>query len=220
MTFRLIFLDFDGVLNHATWRPRHADPAIDLVTSDPSERYALRSLDPAAVQVLEQIVTQLDARVVISSSWRLDWSVPKLNWFLQYHGFTHAILGTTPDATRWNTGASPRTRGAEIAAWLAALAVPAEYVILDDELVTGHGDRLYRLDPEVGLREADIDAIAARITAGVIRVGDIYLDCDGVRRRCVEADGDEVCGVALADPADALWCSYVHCQPRLVERRT
>lgn len=162
MTFRLIFLDFDGVLNHAAWRPRHADPAIDLVTSDPSERYALRSLDPAAVQVLEQIVMQLDVRVVVSSSWRLDWSVPQLNWFLQYHGFTHVILGTTPDATRWNTGASPRTRGTEIAAWRAHLGIPVEYVILDDELVTGHGDRLYRLDPEVGLRKADVDAIVAR----------------------------------------------------------
>lgn len=162
MTFRLIFLDFDGVLNHATWRPRYADPAIDLVTSDPSERHALRSLDPTAVQVLEQIVTQLDARVVVSSSWRLDWSVPQLNGFLQYHGFTHVLLGATPDATRWNTGAAPRTRGTEIQAWRAALGIPVKYVILDDELVTGHGDRLYHINPEVGLRETDVDAIALR----------------------------------------------------------
>ena len=164
MSLRLIFLDFDGVLNSEAWRTNRGprDPAIDIATLDNNERYALRSLDPAAVQVLEQIVTQLDARVVVSSSWRLDWAVPQLNGFLQYHGFTHVILGATPDATRWNTGASPRTRGAEIEAWRAALGVPVQYVILDDELVTGHGDRLYRLDPEVGLRAADADAIVAR----------------------------------------------------------
>lgn len=54
------------------------------------------------------------------------------------------------------------------------------------------------------------------ITDSVINVGDIYLDCDGVRRRCVEADGDEVYGVAVDDTAAALWCSHEHCRPQRV----
>lgn len=175
MSLRLIFLDFDGVLNSDAWRvqknraPR--DPAIDIATLDNNERYALRSLDPAAVRTLEVIVRRLDARVVVSSSWRLDFSVPQLNWFLQYHGFTDVLLGTTPDCTRWGKrGAGvPRTRGGEIAVWLAALNAEAvEYVILDDEPIGnlgGHGDRLYKLDPAVGLCDTDVDAIIARFSA-------------------------------------------------------
>lgn len=49
----------------------------------------------------------------------------------------------------------------------------------------------------------------------MINVGDIYLDCDGTQRRCVEADGDEVYGVALTDETDFLWCSHTYCQPQL-----
>lgn len=170
---RLIFLDFDGVLNSEAWRTNRGphDPAIDIATLDNTERYALRSLDPAAVQVLETIVRHLDARVVVSSSWRLDFSVSQLNWFLAYHGFTDVLLGATPDSTRWGVrGAGvSRTRSGEIAVWLGALGVwPVEYVILDDEPIGrdsghgGHGDRLYKLDPMVGLRDADVDAIIAR----------------------------------------------------------
>ncbi len=172
MSLRLIFLDFDGVLNSETWREHRGprDPAIDVATLDNNERYALRSLDPAAVQVLETIVRRLDARVVVSSSWRLDFTVPQLNWLLAYHGFSDVILGATPDSTRWGTrGAGvPRTRGGEIAVWLGALGVWPEYVILDDEPIggagrhDGHGDRLYKLDPMVGLLDADVDPIIAR----------------------------------------------------------
>jgi hypothetical protein len=88
VSLRLIFLDFDGVLNSEAWRENRGprDPAIDIATLDNNERYALRSLDPAAVQVLETIVRRLDARVVVSSSWRLDFTVPQLNWLLAYHG--------------------------------------------------------------------------------------------------------------------------------------
>ena len=169
MSLRLIFLDFDGVLNSEAWRENRGprDPAIDIATLDNNERYALRSLDPAAVQVLETIVRRLDARVVVSSSWRLDFTVPQLNWLLAYHGFSDVVLGATPDSTRWPHGtAGSRTRGGEIAVWLGALNVqPAEYVILDDEAVTGHGDRLYKLDPMVGLLDADVDPIIARFGA-------------------------------------------------------
>jgi hypothetical protein len=166
---RILFLDFDGVINSARWmraRPPK-DIAMEMFPGHEHERMHLRSIDPEAVKVLDRLVTQLCARVVVSSSWRQDLSLPKLNYYLQYHGFTHMLLGTTPDSTRWNESGLfvTRSRGAEIVSWLAllppGLVGPRDYIILDDEEVTGHGDRLYQLDHAHGLREEDIDPIIA-----------------------------------------------------------
>ena len=126
---RVVFLDIDGVLAPIRRWDRYGD------------------LDPACIQVLNEIVARGDADVVVSSTWRYGKSVAELQEMLAAVGFTGCVLDKTP------TGAPGADRGDEIAAWLAEHAV-AGYVIIDD-----HGDmgqlrpQLLQTHPAQGLSE-------------------------------------------------------------------
>src|SRR5262245_41729269 len=104
---RVIFLDFDGVLAPIREWDRYGD------------------LEPACVEVLNEIVTQAGADVVVSSTWRYGKTVAELQAILDAHGFTGCVLDKTPAI---ESGAD---RADEIAAWLAEHAVKS-YVIIDD----------------------------------------------------------------------------------------
>jgi hypothetical protein len=131
VTRRVIFLDFDGVLAPIRQWDRYGD------------------LDPACIQVLNEIVTGGGADVVVSSTWRYGRSVAELQQMLDTAGFVGAVLDTTP------IGAAGDGRGDEIAAWLAEHPVDG-FVIVDD-----HGDmgslraHLVQTHPAQGLQPAD-----------------------------------------------------------------
>jgi hypothetical protein len=128
---RVIFLDFDGVLAPIRRWDRYGD------------------LDPACVQVLNEIVAQAGADVVVSSTWRHGKSVAELQDILEAQGFTGCVLDKTP------TGGPGAGRADEIAAWLAEHAVGG-YVIIDDHGDMGElGTRLVQTQPAHGLHPAD-----------------------------------------------------------------
>ena len=125
------------------------------------DRYG--DLDPACIQVLNEIVTRGDADVVISSTWRYGRTVAELQEMLQAQGFTGSVVGTTP------IGAPGADRGQEIAAWLAEHAVGG-YVIIDDHVDMGElRPRLVLTHPAHGLQPADAPravAVLMQPTAG------------------------------------------------------
>ena len=128
---RVIFLDFDGVLAPIRQWDRYGD------------------LDPGCIRVLNQIVAQAGADVVVSSTWRYGKTVAELQAMLDAEGFTGAVLDKTP------TGAPGSERGDEIAAWLAAHTV-AGYVIIDDHVDMGDlRGHLVLTHPAHGLRATD-----------------------------------------------------------------
>lgn len=162
--FLLLFLDFDGVLNSVKWlksRPSREQFASEMNISPEifdHDRYiwGLRSIDPEAVAVLNRVVTQTQARVVVSSSWRTMYPLNRLQWMLRYQGFDHHLIGATPDGweMRAQGGYAERAhRGQEITEWMKQLpkGLPVKWIVLDDELVPGHEDRLIQTDVEVGL---------------------------------------------------------------------
>jgi hypothetical protein len=112
---RLVFLDFDGVLNShrfffgpgAVKRPDNADR---------DEKLRL-SLDPAAIAHLNTIIERSGAKIVISSSWRLAHSVGTLRRALHQRGFRYAdsVVGKTPYSP---VGDSTNRRGIEIQTWI------------------------------------------------------------------------------------------------------
>lgn len=180
---RILFLDFDGVLNSADWmkrRPSKEEFAGEFGISP--EQYdhdhrALRSIDPDAVAALDTIVRLSGARVVVSSTWRTMYALPKLEWMLRQRGFTHVLLGTTPDASAVRARDDRRiSRGEEITKWLAVLLghdlghTPVgvaesmvnveDIVIIDDESdMDALAPRLYQTDVDVGLRAEHVDAV-------------------------------------------------------------
>ena len=144
MARRVIFLDIDGVLA----------PIRDW------DRYG--NLEPACIEVLNEIVTRAGAQVVVSSTWRHGRTVAELQAMLDEGGFTGCVVDKTP------AGAPGEGRGDEIAAWLAAHTVGG-YVIIDDHAIHGEalGDRLVVTHPGCGLRPSD----APRVIEILMRFG-------------------------------------------------
>ena len=131
MTRRVIFLDIDGVLAPITRWDRYGD------------------LDPACIQVLNEIVVRTEADVIVSSTWRYGKTAPELQEILEAEGFKGCVLDKTP------TGAPGANRGDEIAAWLAEHAVGG-YVIIDDHADMGAlHTHLVLTHPTRGLQPAD-----------------------------------------------------------------
>ena len=143
MTRRVIFLDIDGVLAPIRRWDRYGD------------------LDPACIQVLNEIVAGGRAEVVVASTWRHGKTVAELQELLDAQGFAGCVVDKTP------TDMPGAGRGDEIAAWLEEHAVGG-YVIIDD-----HGDmgelrtHLVQTHPAHGLQPAD----ASRAIAVLMRPG-------------------------------------------------
>ena len=141
---RVIFLDIDGVLAPIRQWDRYGD------------------LDPACIQVLNDIVARGAAGVVVSSTWRYGKTTGELQELLDAHGFAGRVVGTTP------IGAPGASRGDEIAAWLAEHDVDG-YAIVDDHVDMGElRTRHVQTQPAHGLSHTD----APRVLAMLVRPRD------------------------------------------------
>lgn len=93
-------------------------------------------IDPAAVQILNQLVEKSQSLVVVSSSWRIMYSVDELNSMLKDRGAIFNIIAATPKYPEYTSGwggHSIAPRGVEIQAYLDSLdEQPESFVILDD----------------------------------------------------------------------------------------
>jgi len=111
------------------------------------DRYG--DLDSACIAVLNEIVTQGHADVVVTSTLRHGKTVDELHTMLHAHGFTGRVVDKTP------TIAPGVDRGEEIAAWLAEHAVSG-FAIIDDHVDMGElRSHLVQTDPARGLQPAD-----------------------------------------------------------------
>lgn len=167
---RVLFLDFDGVLNSKRWwdeRPSKEQIADEFIYQNvgfASEQWvwALRSVDPAAVACVNAIVERSDARVCVSSSWRHMFALPKLEHLLRVRGFKHHLIGATPDAMYVRERGEKRVeRGEEIARWMELMNVqPDDIAILDDDGDMAHlCDRLFQTQFDEGLRDYHVDGV-------------------------------------------------------------
>jgi hypothetical protein len=71
---KVIFLDIDGVLNSEKWALTYKYGGVSLPEHKGNvERYIKDArLDPSAVNLLNELCKETKAKIVISSSWRLD----------------------------------------------------------------------------------------------------------------------------------------------------
>jgi hypothetical protein len=87
---KVIFLDFDGVLNHQNFYKKRME-------GDHNELpYPLSEFDPESVKELNRIIEFTDAKVVVSSTWRIGKRVIDLQNMLNEVGFIGEIIDTTP----------------------------------------------------------------------------------------------------------------------------
>jgi hypothetical protein len=146
---KIIFLDIDGVVvnRRSLTELRNLPRGME---GRPSVPYA------AAKECIEPLNAifdaHSDARLVISSTWRLDNNLKRITHIFEAWGIRIPILTPT-----WKT---PRliaqSRGKEIQAWMDEHGVPESFVILDDDSDMEHlSDRLVLTKFEVGLTMPD-----------------------------------------------------------------
>lgn len=128
---KIVFLDFDGVLN--------SEQSLQQLGT----RFRFGELNVAA---LNEVLERTRARLVITSTWRAGYTMPEIAGFLERAGgLAKRVAG--------KTRILDKERGLEIDAWLRAVPYTVlSYVILDDngDMVM-HEERLVQVNPQVGL---------------------------------------------------------------------
>jgi HAD domain in Swiss Army Knife RNA repair proteins len=164
---RILFLDFDGVLNSGpymrTWIRDFYVAEPDEGTQSQTERFEMDAakLDTQAIDRVNRIVAATGARIVVCSSWRHFHPLSRLRRLLRSRGFAGPVVGVTPAIP----GA---VRGDECVAWLAAHPRAAwSFAALDDDNDYGPMmDRLVRTST-VGYRH---DGLKEKHVAAAIKL--------------------------------------------------
>jgi len=154
---KVIFLDIDGVLNsersfiggnHRSKDPKYADMSYQ-------ERFAHCTIDQVACDLINRLLIDFDAWIVVSSSHRLHFKdgpnkVKELQEYmtsLGIHG--ERVIGWTPSLNG--------PRGLEIHTWLEQHPEVEMYVIFDDsiDMLEEQQDRFINTDMAVGVSAED-----------------------------------------------------------------
>jgi hypothetical protein len=145
---KIIFLDFDGVINSLTYATFEG---AQWNSSDPAGQ-----IDYIAIGLLNKLIGETSADVVISSTWRLYYSLDQMKDFLKKKGFIGNVIGKTPDPFVIDTVTDRRSvRGHEIQSWIDFCEEKIDsFVILDDNSDMAHLiDKLVQTTWEFGLQE-------------------------------------------------------------------
>lgn len=120
---KVIFLDFDGVLN-----TEYYQGLLQFQGKQWQDEHGA-FFDPKAVRQLKRIIDATGADIVVVSSWKyLGLEAMRELWRIR--NLPRRIIDITPSLT------GNSSKGEEIAAWLSEYATPdTHYVIIDDEYV-------------------------------------------------------------------------------------
>lgn len=121
---KAIFLDIDGVLNSANFVKAEYEVG---------RGGGLIGIDPKAIKLLEELIELSDARIVISSSWRIGRTLEELKQIFRNVNFKYVdnIVGAT--STKNEFGNEYRPRGWQIEKYLFEHPEFKHAVILDDD---------------------------------------------------------------------------------------
>jgi len=149
---RYLFLDIDGVLNtyEYIWSPESKTAPVASYLE-----FHAQKIETDKVQILNRILEEIGAVVVVSAALRVGHSKEELQDILNLAGFTGKIVGKTPSL--WC-----RRRGQEILHWMGTHGVePDEAVILEDEVVDQDltCDMLVKVNMKTGLQESHVQEV-------------------------------------------------------------
>ena len=151
---KVIFLDIDGVLNCRTSKSYCHDDECGLITG----------IDSDKVKRLAKIVEATNAKIVLSSDWRVGWEKyyttrkPSHAKYLDNHLKKKGSLTIFDKTPLFHSG---YWRGEEILAYLRSHPDITNYVILDDTFFEDFSDKeisehLVLTNREVGLTDGDV----------------------------------------------------------------
>ncbi len=146
---KIIFLDFDGVLN-----TEYYQGLLQFQGKQWQDEHGA-FFDPKAVRQLKRVIDTTGADIVVESSWKyLGLEAMQELWMVR--NLQGKVIDITPSLTG-NT-----SKGEEIAAWLSEHATPdTRYVIIDDEYVVLDSQITYFIwtNPYEGLTEDQADRV-------------------------------------------------------------
>lgn len=166
---RYIFLDFDGVLNTMEYQT-----ALQWKGEPGYDEYGTL-FDPYTVECLKHIIDRTSARLVISSSWRLD-GIDKMREMWAARNMPGEVFGVTPaldniyfkslDGGHDTFSVIPYgTRGLEISEWLRThpqkQGITYTYVIIDDgdDFLQTQSNHIVITEPETGITKEVADKV-------------------------------------------------------------
>lgn len=161
---RIIFLDFDGVLNSHAWFVQGGR--------------SMHDVDPACVRRINTITERTGAHVVVSSTWRLGRTLDELRSILAKHGYNGKVIGVTPDLSGRTTGLHVAVeRGHEIQKWMddraredARFGVVESFVIIDDDSDMAHlKPRLVQTTFATGITDLQVERAIALLKDPYLR---------------------------------------------------
>jgi hypothetical protein len=130
---KFVFLDIDGVLNsHQFYLERSQSERYKIMG------YPLCDLDPEKLKLLDDLIDDTQAHIVISSTWRNKYSIEDFKTFFSTLGFKNSnnIIDKTPKLFFQSDSKHSVPRGCEIFEWLEVNTEYEEvytYVIFDDD---------------------------------------------------------------------------------------
>jgi hypothetical protein len=152
---KVIFLDIDGVLNHELYyRWRHKEMSDGKPFEEFRDDYG-DHFSQDSVNNLQKILNETNAKIVISSTWRMSGLKIMLEMWNK-RGMPGDIVGVTPHF--YHNDYSNLPRGCEIDYWLDTCNCPIEsYVILDDDTDMLYKQRLHyvKINSWYGLTESN-----------------------------------------------------------------
>jgi hypothetical protein len=117
-THPIIFLDIDGVLcTQNLWKP-------DKIASDGYSEF-----NQKCVNNLNMLVELTGAKIILTSSRRINKTVEEFTAIMQRRGFTGQILAKVNEDEQINSTA----RNEKIRQWINKHGLPDRYVIIDDD---------------------------------------------------------------------------------------
>lgn len=156
---RVLFLDFDGVLNNTGWFTKQAAywKGVPGALRAPREE---RDFDPENMKMLGALILMVPGlKIVVSSSWRKGRTLDQLRGYLAGYVPPRRVVDVT--------GAhESRLRHIEITEWLDAQDPPVDrFVALDDDTfdMTPLGANFIHVHRAAGLTWAHVQAVVAHL---------------------------------------------------------
>lgn len=151
---KLLFLDFDGVINSTQhlidMSNEYEDVGEWIKKGNSAVQWWAKALDPELVEKVNVILERTGAVVVISSSWRIGRSVSYLKAILKEVGFRGKIIGKT----RYKLGGA---RAQEISDFLSPrIDKVTAYVVLDDDWDAEIPGHFVQTSMETGLTDEGV----------------------------------------------------------------
>lgn len=157
----VLFLDIDGVLNNSNLDDEHLHMEID------DEH--IGQFVPDFAHNIDKIVKEFDFKIVVSSTWRKDFTLPVMQSLIRNVFFIdcEVIDYTTKEyldkdyytRLEWDPKTSPRDRGLQISKWLAEEKYTInQYVIIDDDsdAAYGHEKNFFKVNGYDGFNDKNL----------------------------------------------------------------